>query len=243
MEPAPSPETPRDPALRALEDRLGHRFRDPTLLELALTHASAKEQTGGSNERLEFLGDAVIGLVVAEFLFAAYPELEEGALTRVRSTVVSATVLAGLARELQLDRLARLGKGLERESLSAAVQANVAEAVVGAVWLDAGIDAARRLVLWGLADEIERELGEGEQRNWKSVLQELTQGRLREVPSYEVVATSGPDHKKEFEVVARVAGEERGRGRGASKKAAEQAAAEAAFRALEAPPPPPPAAR
>jgi ribonuclease-3 len=224
------PAEPDEPG-GALEDRLGHRFRERSLLERALTHASAKEG-GDSNERLEFLGDAVIGLVVAEFLFAAYAELEEGPLTRVRSAVVSAPVLADLARTLGLDAEVRLGKGLERRDLSAAVLANVVEAVVGAVYLDGGLDAARRLVLWGLADAIEGELTARDQRNWKSILQELTQERLREVPGYEVVATRGPDHKKEFEVVARIAGEERGRGAGPSKKAAEQAAAEAAYRAL-----------
>ena len=215
-----------------LEDRLGHRFRDPSLLERALTHSSAKEPGVGSNERLEFLGDAVVGLVVAEFLFAAYPELEEGPLTRIRSAVVSTPVLAAWGRELGLDAELRLGKGLDRAALSAAVLADAAEAVVGAVWLDAGIDAARRLVLWGLADALEAETSAGERGNWKSLLQELTQERLRVVPSYEVVDTHGPDHRKEFEVVARVEGVERGRGRGSSKKAAEQAAAELAYLAL-----------
>ena len=217
-----------------LEERLGYRFLDPARLEQALTHASAKDGEGApSNERLEFLGDAVIGLVVGEFLFAAFQELEEGPLTRVRSAVVSAPVLAELARELGLDQAVRLGKGLDRRLLSNAVLANVVEAVVGAVYLDGGLDAARRLVLWGLADAIEAEMGAAQLRNWKSTLQELTQERLREVPSYEVVATRGPDHRKEFEVVALVGGRERGRGSGPSKKAAEQVAAEAAYRALE----------
>lgn len=228
-----------DDARSGLEERLGYRFVDRSRLEQALAHASAKESgEAPCNERLEFLGDAVIGLVIAEFLFAAFGELEEGPLTRVRSAVVSAPVLAELALELGLDREVRLGKGLDRRLLSPAVLANVMEAVVGAVYLDGGLDAARRLVLYGLADAIEGELEARSQRNWKSSLQELTQERLREVPTYEVVATRGPDHKKEFEVIARVGGEALGRGSGSTKKAAEQAAAEAAFRALEPQPSP-----
>jgi len=217
------------PPLSAVEQRLGYRFRDRTRLGLALTHASARDPR--SNERLEFLGDAVLGLVVADFLYAAFPDLDEGPLTRIRSAAVSARALARFARELGLDRAVRLGKGLRRDRLSKAVLANVVEAVIGAVYLDGGLAAVRPIVLWGLEEAIEDELS-ARGCNWKSLLQEHTQQAEKVTPTYEVVGERGPDHMKEFVVVALVDGVERGRGQGPSKKAAEQAAAREALEAL-----------
>jgi ribonuclease-3 len=208
-----------------LEARIGYEFRRPELLERALTHASCKDALNPSNERLEFLGDAVLGLVVAHFLYAAFPDLEEGPLTRVRSAVVSAHSLTRLARDVGLDHALRIGRGLRRDDLPPSVLANAVEALIGAMFLDGGLPAARPFILWGLERALEDELVARNDRNWKSLLQELTQQAERITPTYEVVAESGPDHQKEFEVVVRVDGDERGRGRGASKKAAEQAAA------------------
>lgn len=230
----PPPSELGDAALDALEERLGYELRDRRLLVEALTHASCKDAAHPSNERLEYLGDAVLGLVVAHFLFSAFPDLEEGPLTRVRSAVVSARSLARLAQRLGLDRALRLGRGLRREELPASVLAGVAEAVIGAVFLDGGVEAARPLILWGLEEALEDELAVRAESNWKSILQELTQQVDRVTPTYAVVSEAGPDHQKEFVVAVLVDGVERGRGAGPSKKAAEQAAAQAALAALRA---------
>jgi len=214
-----------------LEAALEYQFRDPTLLERALTHPSARSECGESNQRLEFLGDAVIGLVVAQFLFTSYPDCDEGALTRLRSRVVSTTALAAWGRRLGLQGYVTLGRGMDRDSLPISVLADAVEAVVGAAYLDSDLEAITRLVLWGLVDEIEQAVSEAS-GNYKSRLQELTQGRWQEAPSYEVVSEQGPDHEKEFEVAAVLRGKELGRGRGRSKKLAAQAAAREAFERL-----------
>ena len=227
---SPSP----DPTLEELERRTGYAFRDRTFLERALTHASCKDAENPSNERLEFLGDAVLGLVVAHFLYTAFPDLEEGPLTRVRSAVVSAQSLTQLAREVGLDRALRIGRGLRREELPPSVLANSVEALIGAMFLDGGLPAARPFILWGLEQALEDELVARTERNWKSLLQELTQQADRVTPTYEVIEESGPDHQKEFVVVVKVDGVERGRGRGPSKKAAEQGAAHDALERLSA---------
>jgi ribonuclease III len=221
-----------DQESRALQERLGYAFRDLELFARALTHASAKDDDHPSNERLEFLGDAVLGLVVGHFLFHAYPQLEEGALTRVRSAAVSARGLARFARDLELDRAIRLGKGLARDELPDSVLANVLEAVIGAVFLDGGLEAVQSLILWGLAEPIEDELERRSQRNWKSLFQEHTQQRGKITPTYEVIRETGPAHARRFVVAALVDGQERGRGEGLSKKAAEQRAAKRALEEL-----------
>ena len=217
----------------SLQASMGHRFRDPSLLHLALTHASAKSNSDPSNERLEFLGDAVLGMVVGHFLYWAFPDLDEGHLTRMRSGVVSTPALARFAGVLGVVPLIRIGKGLHREALPASVLANVVEGVIGAVFLDGGLDAARRMILWGLCEPIEDELNQRSDRNWKSLLQEHTQQFDKVTPTYVVVSEHGPDHEKEFVVAALVDGVEHGRGAGASKKLAEQAAAKQAFEALQ----------
>lgn len=223
---------PTTPVTR-LEAALGHEFRDLALLERALTHPSARSECGESNQRLEFLGDAVIGLVVAQFLFTSYPEYDEGDLTRLRSRVVSTTALANWGRRLDLPSHVTLGRGMDRDSLPVSVLADAVEAVVGAAYLDSDLEGVTRLVLWGLVEEIEQAVSEAS-GNYKSRLQELTQGRWQEAPSYEVVSEAGPDHEKEFEVAAVLRGEELGRGRGRSKKLAAQAAARVAFERLAA---------
>lgn len=215
-----------------LQERLGYQFQDPGLLARALTHASSKDPTNPSNERLEFLGDAVLGLVVAHFLFSAFPEEDEGRLTRLRSAIVSTRALARFGRELGLHEAVRLGKGLQGRHLSGAVVADAVEAVIGAAFLDGGMEAVQPLILWGLAGVIEDTLAQRNARNWKSLLQEHTQQAEKITPTYEVLEESGPDHRKEFVVAALVGGVERGRGRGPSKKIAEQAAAQQALRAV-----------
>lgn len=218
--------------LSRLQAQLGYAFREPELLLRALTHASVKSPDAPCNERLEFLGDAVLGMVIAHFLFNTFPGEPEGELTRLRSRIVSAPALARLGRELGLDHELTIGKGLARQGLSSAVLADGVEAVIGAVYLDGGLEAAQSIVLWGLAEVIEEAVEGGAIRNYKSLLQERTQQEWKITPTYDVVAESGPDHKKRFVVVAKIEGVERGRGEGLSKKLAEQAAAKQALSGL-----------
>lgn len=216
-----------------LEQRLRYTFRDRALLDRALRHASAKGPERRSNERLEFLGDAVLGLVVAHFLFAAFPDEDEGRLTKLRSAVVSTRALAGMARKLGVVDELELGRGLDRARLSSSVLADAVEALIGAAYLDSGgVDAVTGPILWGLADNIEAALSRGS-RNYKSRLQEHTQQLHKRPPSYVVLEEQGPDHRKEFLVAVRLDDDELGRGRGPSKKLAEQAAAHDALARLE----------
>ena len=207
-----------DDRRRELERRLAFRFQDVSHLEDALTHSSVKTDQRPSNERLEFLGDAVIGLVVSDFLYDSFPEKDEGELTRIKSVVVSADSLSAEGQRLGLADAVAVGRGM-----------NVFEAITGAIHLDGGIEHARRFVLLNLAPSIERVLGARTGRNWKSLLQQYTQRLWAVTPTYEVARTAGPDHVKEFEVVALVKGDVRGAGRGRSKKHAEQDAARAAL--------------
>jgi ribonuclease-3 len=222
-----------DPERRPeLERRLAFRFQDAGLLECALTHSSAKSDEKPSNERLEFLGDAVIGLVVSDFLYAAFPERDEGELTRIKSVVVSAEILAAEASRLGLHEAIEVGRGVQKDGIPASILANVFESVTGAIYLDGGLEHARRFILNNLAPAIERVLGARHGRNWKSLLQQYTQRLFAVTPTYEVARENGPDHTKEFEVVALVKNEVKGAGRGRSKKLAEQAAARAALEVL-----------
>jgi ribonuclease-3 len=217
---------------RDVERRLGFRFQDESLLADALTHSSVKTEVQPSNERLEFLGDAVIGLVVSDFLYDSFPEKDEGDLTRIKSVVVSTDALANEARRLKLQEAIEVGRGMRKDGIPSSILADVFEAVAGAIYLDGGIEHARRFVLNNLAPAIERVLGARSGRNWKSLLQQYTQRVYMVTPTYEVARAIGPDHVKEFEVVALVKGEVRGAGRGRSKKIAEQEAAHAALGAF-----------
>ena len=222
------------PPFTALEARLGTAV-DPALLERALTHRSYAYEHGGlpTNERLEFLGDAVLGLAVTDALYRDHPDLPEGQLAKLRASVVNTRALAAVARELGLGDWLRLGRGEEvtggRDKNS--ILADTTEAVLGAVYLDRGVAAALALV-HRLFDPLMRAASEdGAALDWKTALQELTATRTMGVPQYRL-SESGPDHAKSFCAVVLVAGAARGEGAGRSKKEAEQAAAEAAFTAL-----------
>lgn len=225
----------RSEAGAELMRRLGHDFADPELAFLALTHRSWCAEHAGfrSNERLEFLGDAVLGLVVTDHIFTTYPELHEGALAKLRAHVVSRPVLAEVGHGLGLGPAMRLGKGEDasggREKQS--ILADAVEALIGAVYLDGGDAAARPLVLALLGDEIvEAAAGPGG-HDHKTQLQELAAHRFEDVPIYELT-DEGPDHDKLFHASVSVAGAFLGRGEGRSKKLAEQDAAAAALRRL-----------
>ncbi|GIW71548.1 MAG: hypothetical protein KatS3mg102_1090 [Planctomycetota bacterium] len=222
--------------LQQVEGRLGYRFAAPALVRQAFTHRSVRASGGPSNERLEFLGDAVLGLLVAEELYRRYPDWPEGELTRVRSVVVSAPVLARALQRLGLVEAIRLGKSLRwRGRLPPSLLACVFEALLGAIYLDGGLEPARRLLERALAGEIEAAARRRCELNWKSLLQQLAQRDLGELPRYRLLAASGPEHERCFEVVALLGEREFGRGRGRTKKAAEQAAAEATLRRLLGP--------
>jgi ribonuclease-3 len=219
-----------------LEQRLGLQF-DRALLSRALVHRSYAYENGGlpTNERLEFLGDAVLGLVVTDALYTRHPDLPEGQLAKLRAAVVNMQALAGVARELQVGQHVRLGRGEEatggRDKSS--ILADTLEALIGAAYLSQGIEAARDLV-HRLVDPLmasSATLGAG--LDWKTSLQELTASAGLGVPSY-LVSETGPDHAKEFRAVAVVAGHHRGEGAGRSKKAAEQQAAATAWEAVRA---------
>ena len=224
-------------ALNALADRLGLDFGDPELLDRAVAHRSWCAETPGqpSNERLEFLGDAVLGLVVTDHIFRTYPDLPEGELAKVRASVVSAAALADVAADLDLGEALLLGKGEDasggREKPS--ILADALEAVIGAVYLDAGWGGAAEVVLGLLGDRIaEAAAGPGGQ-DYKTRLQELSARRLQDVPTY-LVVDDGPDHAKRFFATVVVGGSPRGKGEGRSKKQAEQAAARCAWEGLRA---------
>jgi ribonuclease-3 len=226
-----------DDALSALAGRLGHRFADSDLLDRAVAHRSwcAETPDTPSNERLEFLGDAVLGLVVTDHVFRSYPDLPEGELAKVRASVVSAAALADVAAELDLGPALLLGKGEDasggREKPS--ILADALEAVIGAVYLDAGWDGAARVVLGLLGDRIAAAAAGPGGQDYKTRLQELSARSFEDVPSY-LVVDEGPDHAKRFFATVVVGGEARGRGEGRSKKQAEQAAARCAWEVLRA---------
>jgi ribonuclease-3 len=224
----------RDPA--ELPCTLGVPLGDE-LLQRALTHRSYAYENGGlpTNERLEFLGDSVLGLVVTDTLFRGYPNLPEGQLAKLRAAVVNMTALADVARGLHLGAYVRLGRGEEgtggRDKPS--ILADTLEAVIGAVYIDCGLDEASSLVHRLFDPVIERSARLGAGLDWKTSLQELTAAELLGVPEYQV-EESGPDHQKSFRAVVKVGGRVRGTGEGRSKKAAEQQAAEAAWIAISA---------
>ena len=214
------------------EERLGHRFTDQELIKRALSHRSWCAEHPGevSNERLEFLGDAILGLVVTDIVYRDYPDLSEGELAKLRASVVNAEALAQLASDLDLGRSVLLGRGEDQSGgrSKASILSDAMEAVIGAVYLDAGWESSRELVTTLVADFIvEAAKGPGE-RDFKTRLQELAVQLLDETPRYEV-RDQGPDHAKEFEATVFLRGTARGTGRGTSKKQAEQEAAAAAW--------------
>ncbi len=207
----------------------------PESLERALTHRSFAYENGNlpTNERLEFLGDSVLGLVVTDTLYRGYPNLPEGQLAKLRAAVVQMGALAAVARELNLGAFIRLGRGEEvtggRNKPS--ILADTLEAVIGAVYIDCGLAEATRLVHRLFDPVIERAARLGAGLDWKTSLQELTAVEMLGVPDYQV-DESGPDHSKSFRAWVRVGGEILGSGEGKTKKAAEQQAAEAAWKKI-----------
>jgi ribonuclease-3 len=218
-----------------LAGRLGHEFGDPGLLHQALSHRSwCGEQDGApSNERLEFLGDAVLGLVVADHSYRLYPDLPEGQLAKIRAAVVNARVLAEIGEELAIGEVLLLGRGEETSGgrTKASILADALEAVIGAVYLDAGWEAAQPLVLRLVGERLGQAAAEPDDFDHKSRLQELTVHQGAGIPRYAVVG-SGPDHDRHYVAEVSIGGVHRGTGEGSSKKDAEQAAARSAWQEL-----------
>jgi ribonuclease-3 len=236
--PSPDLDAHRRKALGALSRALGVRFRDLALLNQALKHRSyvhdAELDRTESNERMEFLGDAVLGLLVNEHLYYKYERRQEGRLTKIKSLVVSETILSRKAEELSLGKYILLSEN-ERSSGGAtrtSIIADAFEAVIGAVYLDSGLKAARRFVESHLLSEIDELLQVDEYQNYKSMVQEYAQKKYGARPRYRVVSAKGPEHERVFFVELRLGGHALGRGEGKNKKEAEQLAARSALAKL-----------
>jgi ribonuclease-3 len=222
--------------LAALQQTLGISFSDPSLLEQALVHSSYVNEKPGilsaSNERLEFLGDAVLGLVVAEKLYQDFPNFTEGDMTRLRATLVRRDTLARMARTIKLGDYLYLGKG-EEASGGRRKPTNLAgafEAIIATIFLDQGLTTTKEVILKLFNEELQKIASQGVGIDYKSQLQEFIQAREQQVPTYQVVETMGPDHDRRFTVEVRVGDSVLGRGSGESKKAAETEAARAALK-------------
>jgi ribonuclease-3 len=223
---------------RALADRLGHEFSDWSLLHQALSHRSwcAEREGAPSNERLEFLGDAVLELLTSEYLLASFPEWSEGQLSKSRARIVNAGSLEAAARRLRLGEHLRVGRGEEKTGgrEKQTLLADAFEAVVAAVYLDGGLGAAREVLRRVLFEQALEERGERiSESDRKSALQELLQGRGQATAEYRVVGESGPDHQKVFQIEVWIDGECMATGEGSTKKEAEQRAARSALEQLE----------
>ena len=220
-----------------LERALGVTLRDRDLLKRALTHRSFAYENGGlpTNERLEFLGDAVLSIVVTDHLYASFPDMPEGHLAKLRASVVNMNALADVARDIGVGEWLLLGRGEEFSGGrdKASILADTFEALLGAVYLDRGLGSASKVIHKFFDPLIADAATRGASLDWKTSLQELTATRMLGVPEYSV-SESGPDHAKRFNATALVGGTELGSGEGRSKKEAEQRAAEAAWTALTA---------
>lgn len=223
--------------MTALEERLGYSFRNRALLETALTHSSYANENRASgivcNERLEFLGDSILGVTVADFLYRHFPDMPEGRMTRLRAELVCEQSLHRVALELHLGDYLRLGKGEEHNGgrKRASILSDAVEAVIAAMYLDAGMETAAGFIHRCLLDDV-RAIETPTFTDYKTSLQELVQRHSGQVLSYELVGEEGPDHAKTFRVQVCLNGDPIGRGIGRTKKEAEQAAAANALEAL-----------
>jgi len=219
-------------------NKYGIRFRDASLLEHAMTHRSSlgPEDTVISNERLEFLGDSVLGLVATESLFRSFPDADEGELTKARSRVVNKNVLGKIGLDLGILEVLNYARDEIKDDERALVtlSADALEAVIGAIYLDAGFDSAARFVQENVIEAAASSPEDHAQADFKSKLQEICQAQFRVQPQYKVVRRIGPEHRKVFHVEVLIRNRPYGLGSGRSKKEAEQQAAGAAIRKLEA---------
>src|SRR6266700_4297150 len=217
----------------ALESTLGVHFRNPALLTLALTHRSYIYETPGegqsSNERLEFLGDSILALISADYLYRAFPRLSEGELTDVRAVLVRTETLADFARDISLGTFLLMGKGEQHSGGGKRVLASAFEALLGAIYLDQGIEAVQRFLIHRLEPIALNIVKKRLFKDNKSLFQELAQAHEGITPSYRLVSQEGPSHNREFTVEVMLGDQVAGRGHGRNKQTAEQEAAHVAL--------------
>ena len=216
----------RTDPLQLCQEVLDYRFKDPMFLREALTHASGADHRLVSNERLEFLGDAILGAIVCELLFLKFPEYLEGELTRVKSVVVSRHTCAKISRKLGFDEFLVLGKGMgSQDETPSSVLADVFESLIGAIYLDGGMEAAKRFIVQHIEAEIDLAVGGHGGINYKSNLQQVAQRQFGETPTYLLLDEKGPDHSKCFKISAQIGRQRYAPAWGRNKKDAEQRAA------------------
>ncbi len=221
--------------IHACEQALGYTFFDKKLIKNALTHSSSTSDKRLDNERLEFFGDAVLDLVVREYLFHHYPNHQEGDLTEAKSSVVCRASLARAAKKMELKSFLFLGRGIgKKRAVPDSLLADAYEAIVAAIYLDGGYQPVKNFILMTLRDGIPHAIEQANATNFKSNLQKHLQQKKRPLPVYKTLGSSGPEHSRVFQVAAFIDGVEMGRGAGSSKKSAEQEAARLALAALSA---------
>lgn len=230
---------PRLEELKKLQDRLGYRYKDIALLNCALTHSSYANEKGlpksWHNERLEFLGDAVLEMITSEFLYREYTEYPEGTLTRMRAALVKGQALGLYAKELGLGKFLRIGRGEEQNGgrKRVSILADTLEAIIGSMYLDGGYAPARDFVLRYIRNKSKKRIDQSLADDYKTNLQEIVQASGRQEIEYRLVAQKGPDHDKTFRVRVLIGDRIYGEGDGKSKKEAEQRAAKMALEKLE----------
>ncbi|MCC8109646.1 MAG: ribonuclease III [Planctomycetes bacterium] len=221
---------PVDERIRACEVAVGYTFFDKKLIKNALTHSSSTSDKRLDNERLEFFGDAVLDLVIREYLYHNYPNHQEGDLTEAKSAVVCRASLAKAGRKMDLKNFLFLGRGIgKKRAVPDSLLADAYEAIVAAIYLDGGYQPVKNFILMTLKDEIPFAIEAANSTNYKSNLQKILQQQKKPLPLYRVLGATGPEHSRVFSVAVEVDGVEMGRGKGSSKKAAEQEAAKAAL--------------
>lgn len=226
------------PDLHELQRDIGYTFREPSLLAMALVHRSYTHTEGhgqiSSNERLEFLGDAVLNLIVTDYLYHIFPDKQEGDLTQIKSRIVSRTIIAKKAKEFRLGRYLLLGPGEEQSGgrSRSSIMADGFEALLGAMYLDGGAEVVTDFLRQHLLNDLDRIISDEEYTNYKSLLLEYYQSLGKGQPVYSVGRERGPDHEKEFTVVVKIEGKIRGTGLGRNKREAEQRAAKEALEKL-----------
>ena len=226
--------------LEECQNAIGYQFRQPELLRAALTHASGANTRLASNERMEFLGDSVLGLVAVAQLYERFPDLQEGDLTKIKSVVVSRRTCARFSKAMNLGAYMFLGRGMHAHTdhVPASLLADVYESLVGAIFLDGGLDAARPFILRQLNPEIEEVAEDGHGGNFKSQLQQAAQRQFNATPHYVLLDEKGPDHGKCFKIAARIGRHTYAGAWGRNKKEAEQCAAMNAFAQINGDPVP-----
>lgn len=213
-----------------LERTMGHRFERTELALQAFTHSSAKERDLPCNERLEFLGDSILGHIVSEYLYQMFPDDEEGQLSTMKSIIVSARTLSTIAYELEFDKIIILGRGLdEKKEIPRSILCNCFEAAIAALHLDAGFEKAKAFVLSQVRGKTDQIVKDEHEKNYKSLLQDYAQRNLSVIPVYKVLQETGPDHKKRFQVLVTLSKQDFGPAWGHNKKEAEQRAAKSAL--------------